>query len=610
MGNYVSYVWNYGPNIKDLDSYDKDQLLNFIKRQEQIGNLIIDDTLQIKLKNIELENSEILPMCIEFYEYLKRHCDRRLVEEEDNKKKKQRQFFIKPRFGMDKSDGLIVDRKQEIPAIDIYLYNIPKPSKKMIFNEITLDEFNNSFTNIVTKKDMMGISKKMIQNMPLYMKRRFINKFNDHLFLKMNAGNLAIGRASFIYKAAKKGPTNDIKSFRQIVSIPNIVNHFHRILTDRLDTFINENKLLDTSVQKGGISGQRFGIFEQFFKVKKVLKDCNKKGKAAAVLFLDVTNAFGNIDRSNMFRILREYSVDLNLVWYIESFYNNLEYYVKLNNQTSEFRKWKTGLVQGCPLSPLLFVLSLNFILKYLDSKHKAARGYDLGPVKMLFSAYMDDICIVAKDVQALSELYEEFSTLIAYLGLPISIDKSGLMVVNDDTPLPENLQGFAKIDKYKYLGEYIYKDGQTSESFSLFLKNLVGKMNSLERYADINGTDLRLPTFNQCVVPFIQRKMLIMYDLNDNQRLKIIGIIKESLNKWGVENTLQIFSNINKILNVSDDVVITKLDFNEDDVDNDLEKNVNVANFVMNSQKINISYNEVNKLSFDDLDIDELKDY
>ena len=88
------------------------------------------------------------------------------------------------------------------------------------------------------------------------------------------------------------------------MAIPNILNLFHRILKNRLYDYLMANHYLNKTIQKGGIVGQKYPIFKQFFKIKNVLKDANLKKKSCVVLFLDITDAFGSIKLDRLYQIL------------------------------------------------------------------------------------------------------------------------------------------------------------------------------------------------------------------------------------------------------------------------------------------------------------------
>lgn len=595
-------------DFTNLDGYTKEQLSNYIKVLKP-KNVNLPDDFTEKTKDIEIENTNLLPMCIEFYQKLfTLFGEYKPVVDLQKLKFKKKMFFVRPKFDAD-----VVKKSIDAPIQNISSpldTSISKPTQSLVMmknTDITVNEFTESFNNILSKKDMMGISKRMLRDMPNYMKVRFINVFNQVLSDLSKVEKISLGKASYIYKASKHGPTSDINSFRQIVTIPNVVNQLHRILSLRLNNYMQMNKYIDTSIQKGGVSGQKFAIFEQFYKLKHVVKHANKNKKSCAVLFLDISNAFGNINLQNLYKILGEYGVDKNFIEYVKEFYSKFEYYVDTANIKTDTFKWKDGLIQGCSLSPLLFIIALNYILTYIDKEYKATHGYDLGATKMLLTAFVDDICIVCKDVSSVEIVYKRLNELLRTLGLPVNKDKCALMIINnnENNVVAGELSQIQKVNNYKYLGEYISSDGTCTESYIQFLRGVSRKLKSID-VKKCSTTD-KLKLFEGFVVPWIQRKTMVMYDLSMNNRLKIVAIIKPYIEKWGSNGILNLFSNVTSILNDSKDNIISNISLSDADFDDELEQNIEIANYVLKDTNVKIEYSQID----DEFQLDaELAEY
>jgi hypothetical protein len=600
-------------NFDHFDDISKEELINYIKLLKP-KNITLPDNFVDKMKDIELENTQLIPMCIELYQKM---ID--LFGEFKGQKKvesvtKKKQFFVRPKFTSED-----VKKSIEGPVVNINtdlnetLINVPAPNVLMKNDDVTDSEYTSAFAqNTPVKKDMMGINKKLLKDMPQYLRTRFVNVFNQIMKDLSRVDKLSVGKASYIYKANKHGSTSDINSFRQIVSIPNSVNQLHRILGIRLANYFQANNYIDSSIQKGSVGGQKFSIFEQFYKVKSVLKHANKNKKSCAVLFLDISNAFGNLHLEHLYKILKIYNVDNNFIEYLKEFYNRFQYYVDTNDIKTGTFKWKDGLIQGCSLSPLLFVFALNYVLTYLDKEYKNLCGYAISDtLKILLTAFVDDICIICKDVVSLEAVYKKLSESLKMLGLPINKSKCAIMVVNDPTATSGDLSQIQKVNVFKYLGEYISSDGSSTESYVQFLKGASRRLIGLDNRKIENK--FKIEIFNKCMLPWIQRKMLAMYDISATNRLKIVSIIKPYFEKWGHSDLINIFSNVSTILNDSKDNIIANANFENEDFDEVLQNDVELANYVLKDSNVKISYNEIDDEFKLDLEMDaleELADY
>lgn len=594
---------NNTDNTLRFDKMTKQEIVDFLKKLDPKG-LQVDDDFREKLKGLNLSCLTLFGINLEFYEKASKIVPIYKPEYGTTLKKP---CFVAPTFGPDKvknDDGIKVDMSQFTEKLE--LKKVPKPNVEYKTGNVTMTEYIESFKTPTCNKDLFGISKKVLFAMPNFHKQRLINIYNKFYNNELDVGDSSIGRACYMYKEAKKGPTDDMSSFRQIIGIPNSLAHFHRILSLRLSSFLNSNNYLNTTIQKGSISVKN-GIFEQIFKVKEVIKDANKNNKECAIMFMDISNAFGNLNLEKLFEIMKEYHIEDGLITYLKNFYNGFEFYVKTKKWTTDLIKWDDGLIQGCPLSPTLFVLAMDYILDYLDNKYKEECGYNLGNTdnnKIMFSAFVDDICMVCNDMTSLKNMFNRIEYLLNSIGLPLNKNKCSYMSINPSDP-NNVFDNIPNKKVYKYLGEYLSFDGTSSESYSRFTAMLARKLMSLDRKKVDDSVKLGL--FSKCMLPWIQRKLLIMYDISFNKKTNIVSLIKKYLIKWGSEEQIHIFTFIADMILESNDQVIKKYDFNNKDEDmNDLDVNdmsemniydADVINSTFRASNLNITYDSINKV-------------
>ena len=594
-------------NLEILDDLGFDDLILQIQQMKP-KNLYIDDDFKKYVTPVDIESMNLIPMAIELYIKMEK-----VIPDRKNNDKKflyaKRRFFVYPRFGPEQ----IIDEEKEFDKNICQelenLHEIQEPKYKINTNNINVLEYVEAFQDPTSKKDMIGISKKILINCPNYHKVRFVNTYNRILNGQIMDKNICFGKASFIYKKPKNGPKDDINSFRKIIVIPTVVNHYHRILALRLTDYFNKNQYIDKTIQKGGINGTKNGILEQIYKVKNIIKHANENmnennNPNLYLLFLDISNAFGNLNRKKLYEILEKYHVDKKFIDYLKFYYNNFKYYCKTKNWTTNNIKWNGGIIQGCPLSPILFVISLNYILTYLDNKYKEEFGYKINEsTNILFTAFMDDICIMCRDLKKLEEMYNKIKFLFECIGLPINKNKTNIMIATNKNVKPNvGFDGIKITKSYKYLGEYLSCDGTTTESFSEFLSLLGKKLSAIDKKKIDNNT--KIGFFSKCMLAWIQKKMSIMYDISKQDRIKIAAIIKKYLSKWGNKDSVKIFTFITDLMINSNDQVIKNSQF-EKYIDNSIQYDADELHHILNSSDPNLefSYDSINK----EPDVDEI---
>ena len=86
--------------------------------------------------------------------------------------------------------------------------------------------------------------------------------------------------------------------------------------------------------------------------------------KEAAIIFIDFKKAFDSVDRSTLFQILSAYGIPEKIVKAIQIMYVNTSAVVLTpEGETTNFNI-NTGVLQGDPLAPYLFIIVLDYALR------------------------------------------------------------------------------------------------------------------------------------------------------------------------------------------------------------------------------------------------------
>jgi len=86
--------------------------------------------------------------------------------------------------------------------------------------------------------------------------------------------------------------------------------------------------------------------------------------KPLIITFLDLKNAFGSVPRQLIFDMLKAVQVPSQIQSYIESFYCQLYLTVVTKNWETPPIPFNCGAFQGDTMSPIMFLLTYNPLLK------------------------------------------------------------------------------------------------------------------------------------------------------------------------------------------------------------------------------------------------------
>ena len=89
---------------------------------------------------------------------------------------------------------------------------------------------------------------------------------------------------------------------------------------------------------------------------------------------LDWEKAFDKVDREGMFIALERMNVDEKIINIIKQLYKRTEFKVEIDGVQSEWEEQCTGIRQGCPLSPYLFLIVMTVM--FHDIKERVQIGH------------------------------------------------------------------------------------------------------------------------------------------------------------------------------------------------------------------------------------------
>ncbi|CAF1592622.1 unnamed protein product, partial [Didymodactylos carnosus] len=204
----------------------------------------------------------------------------------------------------------------------------------------------------------------------------------------------------------KKGDLRDPNNWRDItlLSIPGKV--LCAILADRIRPAIE--KVLRE--EQAGFRPNR-GCSDQIFTLRRIIEKSINKRYGIILNFIDFEKAFDSVHQESLWEILKSYGIPTKIVEIIKSLYEDAESCVKVNEEeNTAWFKIKTGVRQECILSPLLFIIAIDWVLQ------KALKDQKLG-IKLNYKQeiedldFADDIVLIADNTQKMQEKTDRIDT-------------------------------------------------------------------------------------------------------------------------------------------------------------------------------------------------------
>jgi hypothetical protein len=134
--------------------------------------------------------------------------------------------------------------------------------------------------------------------------------------------------------------------------------------------------------------------------VHECVHSIKKKKIKAMVLKLDLQKAYDCVNWDMLRLILLQIGMGINMTNWIMSCVVSTSYSVLVNGEATDFFKSSRGLRQGCPLSPLLFILvmeGLSLLLKASQNVGILTGISVTRSLKILHILFVDDVVILTK---------------------------------------------------------------------------------------------------------------------------------------------------------------------------------------------------------------------
>uniref|UniRef100_A0A3B1J8J0 Reverse transcriptase domain-containing protein n=1 Tax=Astyanax mexicanus TaxID=7994 RepID=A0A3B1J8J0_ASTMX len=217
------------------------------------------------------------------------------------------------------------------------------------------------------------------------------------------------------------------------------------------------------------------------------------------MLFLDFYKAFDCVEHPFIMQTLAHFGFGPKFLNIVEMLYNNINSSVSLARGTSPRFQVKRGIRQGCPASPLLFIMVAEMLSILIKSSN--IEGIDIFGKKILISQLADDTTLFLKDSSQIPLVLQTIDCFSKASGLLLNIDKCEILTIHE-YPL-QTLYNIKVKKEVKYLGILICKDKAVSEKnnmhnniekcklilnkwiprdITIFGRTLLTKMDSLSR--------------------------------------------------------------------------------------------------------------------------------
>jgi len=294
----------------------------------------------------------------------------------------------------------------------------------------------------------------------------------------------------------KKGDENDLDNWRPI-SMMSVV---YKVYTSLWARRLSKIRGLLSKEQKGFT--MREGCAENLMVMKAAIQYAKGRKTDLAIALLDLANAFGSVPHELIRDALEAFGLPEHFVGIIKDMYTHSTMVVKTATEKTDPIPIRAGVKQGDPISPILFNVALEYLIRNHKRSFKGAEVYE-HPLSVL--AFADDMAIVAPDSSSLDEQLARLSENARALNLVFKPKKCASLSFRkgqvESVKVKVNgaaIPAMSEDETYKYLG--IHVGARAMRDYSSQILKLMQDMKKIKE--SLLAPWQKLETIKQCMIP------------------------------------------------------------------------------------------------------------
>ena len=263
-----------------------------------------------------------------------------------------------------------------------------------------------------------------------------------------------------LIKLPKKGDLKECKNWRGIMLLSTAGKVLNRVILERLKEEVDKR----LREEQAGFRKDR-SCTDQIATLRIILEQSLEWNSPVYTTFVDYEKAFDSVDREVLWKLLRHYGIPDKYITLIQKTYEKCTCRVIHNGVLSELFEMLTGVRQGCLLSPFLFLLVIDWIMRGTTEQHPDGIQWTL-TTRLEDLDFADDIALLSHNHRSMQSKLTRLAKISMQTGLRISKSKTKVMRVNtrnvDRIELAED--EIDEVEDFAYLGSNISKDGGSDQ--------------------------------------------------------------------------------------------------------------------------------------------------
>ena len=204
---------------------------------------------------------------------------------------------------------------------------------------------------------------------------------------------------------------------------------------------------------------------DQIFALRQIVEKRWEYALPMYCAFMDLEKAYDSVWRDGMWQLAKYYGIPTQIVELLRSWYEGISSCVRLEESDGDWFPITTGLRQGCVMSPSLFNVYMDAMMRKVTEGE--AGGVMVGSERVVDLDFADDVALLADTWVVMVGMVMRMEEVTQRFGINISAKKSEILYIGrgegdvrmEDMELRE--QRMKQVEEFVYLGSVFTSDGK-----------------------------------------------------------------------------------------------------------------------------------------------------
>ena len=174
------------------------------------------------------------------------------------------------------------------------------------------------------------------------------------------------------------------KAYRMITLLNCLGKVSEKIMATRLSYWAEITNLL-YSEQMGGRK-QRSAI-DAAMCLTHDIQLANNNNRVLSAMLLDVKGAFDHVSLNQLLKVMKQLKLPQRVLKWVKCFLTNRSIVLAFDGERDKSQSVNSGIPQGSPISPILFLIYIRFLFDKIKRKHQNVK----------LPSYIDDVVLIVK---------------------------------------------------------------------------------------------------------------------------------------------------------------------------------------------------------------------